>query len=254
MENGRRKIITVIIFSIIICAVIFIAMQEFKIQRQMETSGMVSGCQVKAYTIREAVDVMSQYIISKGLIDEPLLIHASSTDSRPTDSTINSGKEGKRADWNGEFGDTKGSRNIVCTLRGAEINIEYIGDAKDIPDNENGEKHLAIGRYKVGDIKLDSNNQIVLGKIKELGIKPGNPDIPADWIRGYHYTLSIVYLDDSENKMLVLRVTGISPESPNEKGESMMAVCEFNAEDGSFIGASKKIGYDKDGHSIWVPM
>lgn len=187
-------------------------------------------------------------------MDDPLLISITSTDSTETDNTADPGKDGKRPAWNGEFGDIRGSKVVVCALRGDEIRIDFISEAKNIPDNENGEKHLAIGQYRVNDIKLDSNDQIVLDKIKELKLKPGNPSIQHDWIRGYHYSIYKPALDDSENEFLVLAVFGISPESPNEKGESMMAICEFNAKDGSFIRASKKIGYDKDGRSIWEPM
>lgn len=215
---------------------------------------MEGSSHIKAYTVKEAINSMSRYIIAQKLMDDPLLISITSTDSTETDNTADPGKDGKRPAWNGEFGDIRGSKVVVCALRGDEIRIDFISEAKNIPDNENGEKHLAIGQYRVNDIKLDSNDQIVLDKIKELKLKPGNPSIQHDWIRGYHYSIYKPALDDSENEFLVLAVFGISPESPNEKGESMMAICEFNAKDGSFIRASKKIGYDKDGRSIWEPM
>lgn len=252
MENIRKKII-IILIPIIVCAGIFVVFQEFKILRHRETI-LESSNHIKTYTVKEAINSMSQYIIAQKLMDDPLLISITSTDSNETDNNIDAGKDGKRSDWNGEFGDIKGSKVVVCSLRGAEIRIDFISEAKNIPDNENGEKHLAIGQYRVNDIKLDSNDQIVLDKIKELKLKPGNPSIQQDWIRGYHYSIYEPDLNDSENESLVLAVFGISPESPNEKGESMMAICEFNAKDGSFIRASKKIGYDKDGRSIWEPM
>lgn len=251
IENRRKKMI-IILISIIICAGIFAVFQEFKALRHTETTILEGSNHIKTYTAKEAINSMSRYIIGQKLMEDPLLVSITSTDSTETDNIIYSGKDGKRSAWNGEFGDIKGSKVVVCALRGAEIRIDFISEAKNIPDNEYGQKHLAIGQYRVNDIKLDSNDQIVLDKIKELKLKPGNPS--QDWIRGYHYSIYEPALNDSENDSLVLAVLGISPESPNEKGESMMAICEFNAKDGSFIRASKKIGYDRDGRSIWESM
>lgn len=253
MKNRRNKIITIIIISIIICVGIFVVLHVFKAISETETV-IESGNHVETYTVKEAINSMSKYIIAQNLMDDPLLISLTSTDSPATDNTIDSGKDGKRSDWNGEFGDSKGSKIVICSLRGTEIKIGFIDDAKKIPDNENGEKHLAIGQYSVSNINIDSNDRIVLDKIKELKLKPGNPSVTGDWIRGYHYSLYKTSLNGTENEALVLGIIGISPDSPNEKGESMMALCEFNAEDRSYIRAAKKIGYDQDGRSIWVPM
>lgn len=244
--NNRRKKIIIILISIIICAGIFIILQGFKTQCYTET--VLENSNIKSYSAKEAINFMTQYIIAQKLMEEPLLISITSTDSIEKDNTIDPGKDGKRAAWNGEFGDIKGSKVIVCALRGDIIRIDFISEAKDIPDNENGESHLAIGKYRVNDIKIDSNDKVVLDKIKELKLKPGTTQ--QDWIKGYHYSIYESAFDDS----LILLIYGISPESPNEKGESMMAICEFNAKDGSFVRASKKVGYDKDGRSIWEPM
>ncbi len=250
MKNIRKIII--ILPPIIICTGMFVVFKEFKVLHYTKTI-LEDNNHVKTYTVKDAINSMSQYIIAQKLMDDPLLVSITSTDSSETENTIDSGKDGKRSAWNGEFGDIKGSKVIVCALRGDDIRIDFIDEAKDIPDNENDERHLAIGKYRVNDIKIDSNDKIVLDKIRELKLMPGTTQ--QDWIKGYHYSIyEPAAINDSENESLILLIYGISPESPNEKGESMMAICEFNAKDGSFVRASKKVGYDKDGRSIWEPM
>ena len=232
----RRKNIIIILIIISICPGIFIVFQKLKMQHHAETTLEDSNI-IKSYSAKEAINFMTQHIAAQKLMEDPLLISITSTDNIEKDNTAEPGKDGKRSSWNGEFGDVYGSKVIVCALRGDEIRIDFIGEAKDIPDNENGESHLTIGKYRVNDIKIDSDDKVVLDKIKELKIMPGNTSTQQDWIKGYHYSIYESAINDSGSEPLILLIYGISPDSPDEKGESMMAICEFNAMDGNFIRA-----------------
>ncbi|MFC4600279.1 hypothetical protein [Cohnella hongkongensis] len=88
-----------------------------------------------------------------------------------------------------------------------------IDNGKVIPQNVRTDANnlLRKGQYPISDIHIDSP-EAVKEAIEELDMRPGNPEIPDDWIKGYHFTIS-GYLTDpnSYETQWLLRVTGISP-------------------------------------------
>jgi len=83
-------------------------------------------------------------------------------------------------------------------------------------------------------------------------MRPGNPEIEDDWIKGYHFEISGFFTDSSSHEtQLMLMVTGISPNSPNSDNESLRMNVFFDGKTGEMFSASEMLGYDEEGRSSW---
>lgn len=175
--------------------------------------------------------------------EEPLLINLTSTDNTTVPQERNDGADGKRNAWNLRFGSKKGNFLISITIENG--NAITNGVRKD--DNN----LLRKGQYAISDINIDSP-EAVKQAIEVLGMQPGNPEIQDDWIKGYHFTIS-GYLTDpnSFETRLLLRVMGISSNSPNSENTSLRMNVFFDGKTGEMLNASEMTGYDKEGHSMW---
>lgn len=175
--------------------------------------------------------------------EEPLLIYLTSTDSSTVPQERNDGLDGKRNTWNVRFGSGKG--NFATSIR--IDNGKVI--AEDMKEDDNN--LLGKGQVDISDINLDSP-EAVKEAIEELGMQPGNPEIEDDWIKGYHFTIA-GYLTDpnSSEEHWLLRIMGISPNSPNSENESLRMSVFFDVKTGEMINATEMTGYDKEGHSMW---
>ncbi|RAV20799.1 hypothetical protein [Paenibacillus contaminans] len=175
--------------------------------------------------------------------EEPLLIHLTSTDDATVPQERNDGADGKRNTWNLSFGSEKGNFSISMK----------IDNGKVIPQNVRTDDNnlLSKGQYAISDIHIDSP-KAVKQAIEELGMRSGDPEIPDDWIKGYHFTIA-GYLTDpnSFEKHWLLRVMGISPNSPNSENESLRMSVFFDVKTGEMLNATEMTGYDKDGNSKW---
>lgn len=61
--------------------------------------------------------------------------------------------------------------------------------------------------------------------------------------------LGIPLDENSTDATLVLRVIGISPQSPNGKNESLLAHIFFDGSTGEIISSTEQTGYDAEGRS-----
>jgi hypothetical protein len=175
--------------------------------------------------------------------EEPLLTRLTSTDDTSAELSIYDGADGKRNAWNMNFGTASGSMNISVSIRDG---IFYKGDLR-IDDNNSLQK----GIYSISDIKIDSTD-LVKKCIELFNMKPGNPEISDDWIKGYHFVIANYTIDPYlKEEKLLLRVTGISPNSPNSNNESLRMHVFFDVKTGEVFSATEQIGYDEEGRSSW---
>ena len=56
--------------------------------------------------------------------------------------------------------------------------------------------------------------------------------------------------NSSETRYL-LRIMGISPNSPNSENDSLRMTVFFDVKTGEMVNASEMTGYDKDGRTDW---
>lgn len=197
----------------------------------------------KSLTAMEALRL--GYEAAKKLTEEePLLIYLTSTDNSSDPQERNDGADGKRNAWNLTFGSAKRNIAISMNINNGNVNIGQV--AKD--DNNSLQK----GRYAISDIQIDSS-EAVQRAIEVLGMRPGNPEIKDDWIKGYHFVISGFQTDPKNptETRLLLRVTGISPNSPNSENQSLRMNVYFDGKTGEMLNASEQTGYDKDGRSMW---
>ncbi|MDP1510344.1 hypothetical protein L8C07_07365 [Paenibacillus sp. CMAA1739] len=174
--------------------------------------------------------------------EEPLLISLTSTDDTPVPQGKNDGADGKRNAWNLQFGSKKGNINITMSIKDGKVNAEVRKDDNNL---------LQKGLYAVSDIKIDSPEAIKKA-IEVLGMRPGDPEIEDDWIKGYHFSIMGFLTDPKSSKpRLLLRVKGISPNSPNSENYSLRMNAFFDVKTGEMVNASEMTGYDKDGRSNW---
>jgi hypothetical protein len=175
--------------------------------------------------------------------EEPLLIDLTSTDSVVVPQERNDGTDGKRNAWNVLFGSKKGNLSILISIRNGKAT------ADDVKKNKTN--LLMKGQYAISDVKIDSP-EVVKKAIEVLGMLPGNPQIEDDWIKGYHFNIAGFITDPKSSKpRLLLRVTGISPNSPNSENDSLRMNIFFDVTTGEMLSANEMTGYDKEGHSSW---
>ena len=141
------------------------------------------------------------------------------------------------------FGSTSGNMSISVNIRDG---VCYKGDL--VTDDSNS---LSKGIYSISDIKIDSSDA-VKKSIELFNMKPGDPKIEDDWIKGYHFVIANYIIDPTSNKSkLLLRVTGISPNSPNSNNESLRMNVFFDVYTGEVFSATEQTGYDEEGRSSW---
>ena len=193
-------------------------------------------------TAMEAMNLAYEEV-KKVTDEEPLLNYLTSTDDTSTALTINDGADGKRNAWNMDFSSASGNMSISVRIRDG---ICYKGDL--ITDDNNS---LQKGTYSISDIKIDSSDA-VKKSIELFNMKPGNPEIEDDWIKGYHFVIANYTIDPYLNeKRLLLRVTGISPNSTNSNNESLRMNVFFDVNTGEVFSATEQTGYDEEGRSSW---
>ncbi|MGG4342298.1 hypothetical protein [Paenibacillus lautus] len=175
--------------------------------------------------------------------EEPLLIDLTSTDSVVVPQERNDGMDGKRNAWNVLFGSRNGSISILISIRNGKATADNV--------KKNKTNLLMKGQYAISDVKIDSP-EVVKKAIEVLGMQPGNPQIEDDWIKGYHFNIAGFITDPKSSKSrLLLRVTGISPNSPNDENDSLRMNVFFDVTTGKILSASEMTGYDKDGRTNW---
>ncbi|MBT2761954.1 hypothetical protein [Paenibacillus sp. ISL-20] len=175
--------------------------------------------------------------------EEPLLIDLTSTDSVVVPQERNDGMDGKRNAWNVLFGSRNGSISILISIRNGKATADNV--------KKNKTNLLMKGQYAISDVKIDSP-EVVKKAIEVLGMQPGNPQIEDDWIKGYHFNIAGFITDPKSSKSrLLLRVTGISPNSPNNENDSLRMNVFFDVITGKILSASEMTGYDKDGRTNW---
>lgn len=87
---------------------------------------------------------------------------------------------------------------------------------------------------------------------RKLTLRPGDPEIKDDWIKGYHFSIMGFLTDpNSSEKRYFLRIMGISPNSPNSENDSLRMTVFFDVKTGEIVNASEVTGYDKDGRTNW---
>lgn len=175
--------------------------------------------------------------------EEPLLIDLTSTDSIALPQERNDGMDGKRNAWNLEFGSENRNISIGIAIRNGKATTNSV--------NRN-ENHLLVkGQYTISDVKIDSP-EVAKKAIEELDMQPGNPQIEDDWIKGIHFNIGGFITDpETSESRLLLRVTGISPNSPNRENDSLRMNVFFDVTTGEILSASEMTGYDKDGRTNW---
>ncbi|MBD3921310.1 hypothetical protein H8B09_21255 [Paenibacillus sp. PR3] len=174
--------------------------------------------------------------------EEPLLISITSTDDTSIPQERSDGADGTRDAWNLEFGSKKG--NVLIYIK-IDNGVAITTDVKKHDKNL-----LEKGHYAISDIQIDSSDAVK--QAVEMGMKPGNPAISDDWIKGYHFTIGGYNTDPNSSKTrLLLRVMGISPNSPNRENESLRMSIFFDAQTGEVVSATEMTGYDKDGNTMW---
>ena len=175
--------------------------------------------------------------------EEPLLINMTSTDDTSVSQERTDGSDGTRDAWNLEFGSKKGNVLIYIKIdNGMAITTHVKKHDKNL---------LVKGQYAISDIKIDSSDAVKQA-VEILGMKPGNPAIADDWIKGYHFTFSGYNTEPNSSKTrLLLRVMGISPNSPNRENDSLRMNAFFDVKTGEVVSATEMTGYDKDGNTMW---
>lgn len=255
-----KKVIKVVSGGIILLAILFLSIQYFQkdsfefhnkqendIEQENNIEGIHNGETTNlrntvSLTAVEAINLAYEEV-KKVTDEEPLLNYLTSTDDTPTEQTISAGADGKRNAWNMHFGSTSGNMSISVNIKDG---VCYKGDL--VTDDSNS---LSKGTYSISDIKIDSSDA-VKKSIELFNMKPGDPKIEDDWIKGYHFVVANYTIDPTLNKSkLLLRVTGISPNSPNSNNESLRMNVFFDVYTGEVFSATEQTGYDEEGRSSW---
>ncbi len=212
----------------------FVSGQEVEISESTKSLSTLTALEVMNLAYEEVKMITGE---------EPLLNYLTSTDDTTASLTVNDGLDGKRNAWNMSFGSASGNMSITASVRDG---ICYKGDL--VTDDNN---LLIKGIFSISDIKMDST-EAVNKSIELFDMKPGNPEIEDDWIKGYHFIITDYIIDPSLNKTkLLLRVTGISPNSPNSNNESLRMNVFFDVSTGEVFSATEQTGYDEEGRSAW---
>lgn len=100
-------------------------------------------------------------------------------------------------------------------------------------------------------LSMRSSN-LIMSIRRKLTLRPGDPEIKDDWIKGYHFSIMGFLTDpNSSEKRYFLRIMGISPNSPNSENDSLRMTVFFDVKTGEIVNASEVTGYDKDGRTNW---
>lgn len=195
----------------------------------------------KSVTVMEALR-LGYAEAKKQTEEEPLLISITSTDDTSIPQERTDGGDGTRDAWNLEFGSKKGNVFIYIKIENG------IAITKKVKKND---KNLLVkGQDAISDIQMDSPDAVKRA-IEVLGMRPGDPAIADDWIKGYHFTITEYSQPNSSKTRLLLRVMGISPNSPNAENNSLRMSVFFDVKTGEMLDASEMTGYDKDGKTVW---
>lgn len=213
-----------------------------EIEKQAATTTIVKINEKKSVTAMEALR-LGYSEAKKQTEEEPLLINITSTDDTSVSQERTDGADGTRDAWNLEFGSKKGNVFIYIKIdNGIAITNKV---------NKNDKNLLVKGQYAISDIQIDSSDAVKQA-VEILGMKPGNPAIADDWIKGYHFTMGGYNTDPNSSKTrLLLRVMGISPNSPNRENDSLRMSVFFDAKTGEVVSATEMTGYGKDGNTMW---
>lgn len=194
----------------------------------------------KTVTMMEALHL--GYEEAKKYTEEPLLIDLTSTDDTTGTQGKNDGADGRRTTWNLQFGSRMGDRNINLHIDAGKIDASVSEDDNNL---------LRKGLYAVSDIKIDSPEAIKQA-IELLDIRPGDPEIEDDWIKGYHFSIMGFLTDpNSYETRYLLRIMGISPNSPNSENDSLRMTVFFDVKTGEIVNASEMTGYDDNDRTDW---
>ncbi|WP_281884261.1 stalk domain-containing protein [Paenibacillus sp. YYML68] len=175
--------------------------------------------------------------------EEPLLIHMTSIDDTALQQVRSDGQDGKRSAWSLSFGSAKGNIHIRIAIRNGELSVDRV--AKDDTNS------LQKGMYVISDIHIDSS-RAVQRSIEAMGMRPGDPEVADDWMKGYHFEIAGFHTaPHSSSTRLMLRVIGISPNSPGRMGESLRMIVFFDGKTGEMLNASDMTGYDENGRTMW---
>ncbi|MDD2246574.1 MAG: hypothetical protein PHI70_04095 [Proteiniphilum sp.] len=244
----KKRYIGISLLVLIVCGITLLyllKLNPFSASMEKPAASPVTGEAAigkKSLTAMEAL-LLAYEEAKKISQEELLLIDLRSTDDTDSVQTINDGADGRRTAWNFSLGSAKGNISIAGDIRDGKCNI--VQARKD--DNNS----LRKGIYHISDIKIDSP-EVVQKAIKTLNMQPGNPLIKDDWVKGYHFAVYGALTDsNSFDTLLVLRVTGISPNSPNSNNESLRMNVFFDGRTGEMVSASEQVGYDQDGRSMW---
>lgn len=237
-----QKKLFITIFIILIAVVsIFIDVYYNSTEKPVKTltnqiednKGMLTAKEAWALAYKDVQSVMN----------DPLLDNIQSTDDTEETPKVKEGLNGRRAAWNLSFGNAEGTMRVCCKVRDGKNSIDFVKENKD--------GLFLKGEYRISDLKIDSADAVKKA-IKVKHIKPGNPNVEDDWIKGYHITIYGALTDpDSYDTTMVIRVTGISPDSPNKDGDSLLAHVFLDPKTGEILSASKQTGYDADGRTTW---
>ncbi|WNR44414.1 hypothetical protein [Paenibacillus roseipurpureus] len=245
----NKKSINIVVSILILCTILLLMWirpfggNTHKSGEQVSSVAVEKIDEAKSFSLGEALRLGYEEA-RKHTEEEPLLIDLSSTDSSSVPQKKTDGMDGKRNSWNMTFGTKRGSIHISIEINNGLISVPQIAN-----DNNNG---LRKGMYALSDIQVDSP-QVIQKAIEILGIRPGDPAISDDWIKGFHFSIAPFQTNPSKpsDTTLLLEVTGISPHSPNSKNESLRMIVYFNVKTGEIFNASEMMGYDKDGRTTW---
>lgn len=236
-----QKKLFIIVFIIFI-AVVSIEVYDNSTEKTVRTSANQIEENKEMLTAKEAWELA--YKDAQSVMTDPLLDNIQSTDDTKESPNIKEGLNGRRTAWNLSFGNAEGTVRVCCKVREGKSSIDFV--------KENKEGLFLKGEYRISDLKVDSA-YAVKKAIKVKHIKPGNPNVEDDWIKGYHITIyGALTNPDSYDTTMVIRVTGISPDSPNKDGDSLLAHVFLDPRTGEILSASKQTGYDSDGRTTWV--
>jgi hypothetical protein len=190
---------------------------------------------------KEAIEIVCE--AAKSAVPEPLVMDTNSTDYSAEGyiPDINSGADGKRLVWYVGIGNKERTKQLYYKIENGVLSLPHQ------VDETGGELagQLHTGTFTNDDVNVDSAEAVKIA-IEQKGLLPGDPDKPANWLKGYHFRIGPVFVSpESHEQRFVITVSGISPNT----GE--LSHITIDQETGEIIGATEQIGYDEEGHSRW---
>jgi len=212
---------------------------ETPLQEYKSTSDNMSTESQESMGVTAAEAVLLAFDNIKDFISDPYFTMVNSTDFDDL-PTIDSGQDGKRRVWYVSMADEYGNKQASCKVVDKKIEDVHSDDVS----NYDWPIYFQKGKYRIQDLHIDSDEAVKIA-IEEKGLKPGDPEIPENWLRGYHFTVVDAYSPDNPDETaFVIIVAGISP-------NGNIAKVTIAQETGEILGAGEQVGYDEDGHSIW---